>query len=314
MYKTNIRRYLVIDPNKEDYCNDLINPGTRFLIKIKDGNIIEPNEISLEKMELAEWLEEYPDKLTYQGTAGGWSLSSRDPTIKVRLPIYKKGKVLKEVLLDGDELFNLNSEVDDEVYYRDIRQYNDLIKNLESTFSIVEPSTKHKNVFGLKYRELILLASMEVEIHWKSLLIENAYNHIERTTTKDYIQLTKFIKFDPIFQLKAYPTYSNIKPFENWNEDSPTKSLNWYYAYNKIKHNRTDNLELANFENTINALCALKWLIHIRYSSRMLDNTIKDNIFSSTNLKQKHKYGFNLKFLSASKDEYKFVKYFERYE
>lgn len=314
MYKTNIRRYLVVEPGS-NYYSGIFNPGSRFLIKIQDGYIIEPINISLEEMELSEWLEKYPNKLTYEGTIGGWSLDRRDKTIKVQIPIYRKGKVIKEVLLDGDELFNLNSEVEDDVYFRDIRQYNDLIKNLENTFNIVEPSIKHKNVFGLKYRELILLASMEIEIHWKALLVENAYEHKERTTTKDYIKLQNFIKFDPIFQLKAYPTYTEIIPFENWNEDSPTKSLNWYNAYNKIKHNRTDNLELANFQNTINALCALKWLLHIRYSSRNPENIIKDNIFSSANKNQKHKYGFNLNFISISKDyKYTFVKYFERYE
>ena len=274
------------------------------IIKVCDGKIIEPEYFNLEGLDLLDWIKTNPDKLNY--TVGSDYMAGH-PTEWETVNYYRDDWVLHELLLDDDEEFNILSESSDEEYFRDVRQYNNLVENLIATFKTVEPDKNHERVFGLSYRELILLASMEVEIHWKALLTENGYLK-ERTTTRDYIKPKQFINFDCSYLLSSYPGFPLLFPFQGWNENSPTESLVWYDAYNKIKHNRTEYIKLANLKNALLSIAAVHKLLIIRYCNRNPAEQFRLNILCHIQYNTAQKYPALLRF----EKNLKRIKYFDR--
>ena len=51
-----------------------------------------------------------------------------------------------------------------------------------------------------------------------------------------------------------------LTPFKGWTESPPHK-VKWWYAYNRLKHNRFKWSKEANLLNTLNALCGLHQLM-----------------------------------------------------
>jgi hypothetical protein len=56
--------------------------------------------------------------------------------------------------------------------------------------------------------------------------------------------------------LISYPDYPPIRPFSGWSSSAATKSLDWYDAYNAVKHDREANLRRATFGNVLKAAAA----------------------------------------------------------
>ncbi len=145
-----------------------------------------------------------------------------------------------------------------------------LVERLEELFETIEPCQDNLLVYGHKIREIILLACMEVESSWSAVLNENNYKTKGKFfTTKDYFKLK-----DPMFldgyelKLSLYPQYPMFAPFENWSEKDPTGSLAWYNSYNKIKHDRENNLKLATLENAITSVGAAFVMIGAQFGFR----------------------------------------------
>jgi hypothetical protein len=61
-------------------------------------------------------------------------------------------------------------------------------------------------------------------------------------------------------------------PFAGWSPTSPTKSLPWYDAYNRTKHDRANHFEAATLENCILAVMANVVLFAARFGPFRLFN------------------------------------------
>lgn len=85
--------------------------------------------------------------------------------------------------------------------------------------------------------------------------------------TTDYIQILNRVSLQKysISFIDCMNPYV-CKPFENWDSTQPTKSLKWYDAYNKVKHNKNQNYDKATLENCLNAVAAVIILFSVRYS------------------------------------------------
>jgi hypothetical protein len=59
--------------------------------------------------------------------------------------------------------------------------------------------------------------------------------------------------------------HRTVHPFAEW--DNSGGRLEWWNAYQDIKHHRESNIEKANLKNTLNALCALLILDLYLYAS-----------------------------------------------
>ncbi|AHB99293.1 hypothetical protein CHQ84_04385 [Francisella noatunensis subsp. orientalis] len=113
---------------------------------------------------------------------------------------------------------------------------------------------------------------MEVETNFKSILKDN---HIvkNRYNTNDYVKLNDLMSLGEYeVRFTAYNEYSSINPFKNWNQNRPTVSLTWYYAYNSTKLDREENFSKASFENAISAVAGLIVLLYSQLGRRVFDD------------------------------------------
>ena len=69
-----------------------------------------------------------------------------------------------------------------------------------------------------------------------------------------------------------------IQPFKTWNIEHASQSLQWWFAFNETKHNRFNQLELANLENALNILGAL-YMIEMMYLKKITNDTQDVDIF-----------------------------------
>jgi hypothetical protein len=160
-----------------------------------------------------------------------------------------------------------------------------LIKKLNQLFETISFDESNFKTFGFEIRNLLLLACMEVESAWNGIFIANGY--ISKNgfyTTNDYVKLCDplYLKeYDVSFHL--YPNIKPLKPFCNWEISNPTKSLPWYNDYNKTKHDRESNINLATFEATINSISAVLIMMYAQYGP--IRNIWDQNDFLTIKLK-----------------------------
>jgi len=134
-------------------------------------------------------------------------------------------------------------------------QFLALMRSLEDICRVVHPEALNFGVYGHETRNLLLLASMEVEAQWKGILRANG---IEGRNTADYIKLSEPLNLmQYAVTYPSYPWLSEIKPFRDWTDGpNPTQRLPWYSAYNATKHDRENSFREASLENVLNAVAA----------------------------------------------------------
>ena len=133
---------------------------------------------------------------------------------------------------------------------------------LREYFSFVDPSdVANRKVFGHRTRELLILASAEVENSWREILVANGVNR-RRFSTNDYFATRDVLRLrNWKVRLRDYPRYHELQPFAGWSEDAPTKSLGWFDAYNETKHSRQRSFSHASLENAVSAVAGV-WCLH----------------------------------------------------
>lgn len=157
-----------------------------------------------------------------------------------------------------------------------------IIDKLDELFIYIEPDVNGLQTYSHKTRELLILASTEVENFWKYYMDKSNTQPLNGRTfsTKDYVKLVDKLHLKEYeFTLKAYSNVQPIKPFENWNSINPTNSLDWYDAYNKTKHDRDNYFSEATLLNCIKAVVANLVMYCVRFSPFPLFD--QSNTFSS---------------------------------
>jgi hypothetical protein len=140
-----------------------------------------------------------------------------------------------------------------------------LIDRMDQLFRVVEPDTSNLATFGHEIRHLLLLACMEVEAGWGTVLRANGYPG-DRWNTSDYVKLLGPLHLAEWgLRLTSYPAIAVLSPFAAWDKGTPTQSLPWYDAYNKVKHDRESNFKQATLEHTINAVAAAMILFFAQF-------------------------------------------------
>lgn len=155
-------------------------------------------------------------------------------------------------------------------YYQEIRAYQAIQNSLDSLLYVVEPSITNFESYGHKIRELLILACTEVEYLLLRVLMENGYPQKKTYKTTDYIHCLPILKLNEYnVILGQYPNLKVFQPFANWSNHSPTQTLEWYDAYNSVKHNRGGSLKNANFKNLLNAIAAIHILLEAQYGKNI---------------------------------------------
>ncbi|KPX05308.1 hypothetical protein [Pseudomonas syringae] len=152
-----------------------------------------------------------------------------------------------------------------------------LFSGLVELFRYVEPSSTNDQCFGHRARELLILACTEVESHWKGVLLHNMKNPATpsfKPVTKDYIKLAPILRLkDWRVMLKDYFGYRLIAPFEHWDTAKPSQSLEWYSAYNAVKHDREGKFEQAQIQFVIEAMAAVHVMLAAQWGPEIHSNS-----------------------------------------
>jgi len=162
-----------------------------------------------------------------------------------------------------------------------------LIENdLKEIFTFVEPKD-NSSVYSHKIYSLFLRVCTEFENISKQILNFNSIAPEGREyKMKDYFKMEKD------FGLSNYCVYNKalgveFSPFYCfYGKDSYSEVMNefgngfWYQAYNEVKHNRSENFNLANLNNTLSAVGGLAVLLFLQYGKAAFYPYIDESKYS----------------------------------
>jgi hypothetical protein len=103
--------------------------------------------------------------------------------------------------------------------------------------------------------EIICKEFSDINMNEKNVNITDYYDGIIQNS-KDILKESNIDNIQDVHIIVKNTKNMIISPFENWKEKEPWE-LFWWKNYNKIKHSRTINYNLGNFESLLNALSAL---------------------------------------------------------
>jgi hypothetical protein len=132
-----------------------------------------------------------------------------------------------------------------------------LTRQLDRICQTVHPAVQTFETFGHDIRNLLILASTEVEAHWCGVLSANGVKK-DRYSTNDYVHLLRAMKLDEYaVTFPSYPWLDAIEPYKGWGSTGkPTQDLRWYDSYNAVKHNREANFARATLRHVFEAISA----------------------------------------------------------
>lgn len=84
--------------------------------------------------------------------------------------------------------------------------------------------------------------------------------------TSDFVQLLGPLKLAEYrVEMPLCPELQSMAPFSTWNEKLPTKSLEWYEAYNATKHDREGSFSRATIEVAMKSVAACVVLLQAQF-------------------------------------------------
>ena len=166
-------------------------------------------------------------------------------------------------------------------YVRVFLQLQQEIKNL---FLYIEPGDDNLKTYSDQIEQLLVRICIELEANFKAIFKENIYSVQEKKWCME-----DYRKIDRSHRLSDYQVVSpfwdgeknTFQPFVGWKTSS---SLNWYKAYNQVKHNRAEKLKEANFENLMNAFCGLFVVLTAQFKTQEYSTTpvlVYDDAYNS---------------------------------
>lgn len=142
----------------------------------------------------------------------------------------------------------------DELLNKYWKYYLLLEKEFISTLDYVELNQANFNTFSNRYAVLIQSVGAELDNFFKAFcgLTSDSYSNI-----KNYAEMVNQIWPEIKDQRIEVISYSlQLQPFKDWDVDHAKESLQWWKAFDDIKHARTDNMNRATQLNVINILAA----------------------------------------------------------
>lgn len=100
---------------------------------------------------------------------------------------------------------------------------------------------------------------------------------------RDDLNIVKYCRyFEQTYSLASLRTVMYqypllyLKPFEGWYNDGSYQPLEWWQAYNKLKHDRIQECKNATLKNAVQSLCALHQVIS--QSQTFIDALIRQDL------------------------------------
>lgn len=166
-----------------------------------------------------------------------------------------------------------------------------LESDLDNTSRFIEPAGQ-EDTYSFEFAKLLILACTEVESVFKAICFEITGQQVEGSIAK--YKETILSKFPNITEstVTINRLGYNIEPFKGWD----TGRLEWWGAYQQVKHNRGSFFAQATYLNAVTALAALYILIFYlakitdikfnNYVSKYFDSEYEDVyvLFGPTNM------------------------------
>ena len=146
-----------------------------------------------------------------------------------------------------------------------IRGYHALESDLKRLFDYVEPDDRNLKAFSTRLYELLLRASTEFEANCKAILSANGYSRTSGLNMNDYRRIEAATHLSGYkLRLTVWArSPREIQPLEQWSAGNP---LQWYQAYNDVKHNRIADFHKANLENAVDAVASLFTILFAQFN------------------------------------------------
>ncbi|WP_343329103.1 hypothetical protein [Polaribacter staleyi] len=132
----------------------------------------------------------------------------------------------------------------------------------------IELHDKNKDTFSHRTYELLLRICTEFENNCSGILKDNGYSKKGNWNIKDYFKISSASKLHE-YEVSIntwFPKPKEFRPFKDWGSNS-FAPLNWYQAYNNVKHNRSDMFHFASIENIISALGGLFVILNSQFGT-----------------------------------------------
>ncbi len=197
-----------------------------------------------------------------------WRLNG-DPFHPTRLGLGEHNPRIARPLArahDDFGLFSPNLHTEPSVVAASQGQAQALLRQLQRICQTVQPGADTLSAYGHDIRNLLILACMEVEAHWRGVLVANGAKR-DRFSTNDYVALAEIMGLrDYLVRFPAFPALEPIRPFAGWGlGERPTDDLAWYAAYNAVKHNREDEFARANLGHAFEAMSGCAVMLAAQY-------------------------------------------------
>jgi hypothetical protein len=161
-----------------------------------------------------------------------------------------------------------------------------LFSEMRDCFRYIEPVPRNFATFGHELRNLLILACTEVESAWKAILRANDATIAPdaRLTTNRYVGLLGPMRLaEWEIAVPGHPEVPAFRPFGAWRAAAPTESLDWYNAYNAVKHDRENGFCEATLERAIHACGAAFVMVTAQFGLwRDTGTTRLDPVFHQT--------------------------------
>lgn len=128
--------------------------------------------------------------------------------------------------------------------------YHGITEKQDGTYQLV-----HANVFSDAFKQMIILAASEFEIIGKTICVELG------DTADNIIGISKTIleHFPNIIKTEISSMFWVDTPLGQWtvSENGKCEGLDWWRAYNALKHDEHDSYKQASLRNAVNSVGAL---------------------------------------------------------
>lgn len=135
--------------------------------------------------------------------------------------------------------------------------------DLEHSLRYVECDERNDSAFSLEFAQLIMAACAEIDTVCKQLCRCLVPTGPQPDSLPGYAAVILARHSTLVNIAVTIPRYDRlVRPWQGWTKaDSPE----WWRAYNKIKHNRTEHFDVASLANAIKATAGLMALVLYLY-------------------------------------------------
>ena len=111
-----------------------------------------------------------------------------------------------------------------------------LTRQLQRICETIHPSGDTFNAYGHEIRNLLILACIEVEAHWRGVLNANGVSKPDdRFSTNDYVKLASSMRLSECsVSFPFYPGSVRWHHLKNGRKRAANQEINWYHAYNTV--------------------------------------------------------------------------------